>query len=149
VPPFSNGRATGPQTSGGSWLRNGLYQVLLCPQWTDWTRHADASDRGYAVRPPALLEESGRVAKTKAMDTGRRWLAVGHSAASDSRQAGRDAARNALDGADPALLVVFSSGPDPHEMLAGIDDVCPGVPLIGCASQALICSPSSNPVSGV
>jgi hypothetical protein len=84
------------------------------------------------------------------MDTGRRWLAVGHSAASDSRQAGREAALGALDGDDPALLVVFSSGPDPHRMLAGVEDVCPGIPLIGCASQALIASSASaGPVDGV
>jgi hypothetical protein len=90
------------------------------------------------------------VAKTRAMDTGRRWLAVGHSAASDSRQAGRDAVRGALDGGDPKLLVVFSSGPDPEQLLAGIDEVCPGVPLIGCASQALISSTAaSGPVGGV
>src|SRR2546429_46296 len=75
------------------------------------------------------------------MDTGRRWLAVGHSAASDPRQAGREATRGALEGTDPALLVIFSSGPDPEGLLAGIEDVCPGVPLIGCASQALIGSP--------
>ena len=75
------------------------------------------------------------------MDTGRRWLAVGHSAASDPRQAGREATRGALEGTDPALLVIFSSGPDPEGLLAGIEDVCPGVPLIGCASQALIASP--------
>jgi len=90
------------------------------------------------------------VAKTRAMDTGRRWLGVGHSSASDSRQAGRDAARDALDGSDPALLVVFSSGPDPERMLAGIEEACPGVPLIGCASQALISSTdSTGPVGGV
>jgi hypothetical protein len=83
------------------------------------------------------------------MNTGRRWLAVGHSAANDSRQAGREAALGALDGDDPALLVVFSSGPDPHGMLAGIEDVCPGVPLIGCASQALISSPAAIPLDGV
>jgi len=90
------------------------------------------------------------VAKTRAMDTGRRWLAVGHSAASDPRQAGREATRDALEGTDPALLVIFSSGPDPEGLLAGIEDVCPGVPLIGCASQALIASPGPpGPVGGV
>src|SRR5437763_12427574 len=84
------------------------------------------------------------------MDTGRRWLAVGHSAASDPRQAGREATRGALEGTDPALLVIFSSGPDPEGLLAGIEDVCPGVPLIGCASQALIASPGPpGPVGGV
>jgi hypothetical protein len=84
------------------------------------------------------------------MDPARRWLAVGHSADPDSRQAGREAALRAQDGNDPVLLVVFSSGPDPVRMLAGIEEVCPGVPLIGCASQALVASTGPpGPVGGV
>jgi hypothetical protein len=82
------------------------------------------------------------------MDTGQRWLAVGHSADVDSRQAGRDATRRALGGTDPALLIVFCSGPaDPEQVLTGIADVCPGVPLIGCATQALITP--GGPLAGV
>jgi len=84
------------------------------------------------------------------MDLAQRWLAVGHSADPDSRQAGREAALRALVGSDPALFIVFSSGPDPVQMLAGIEEICPGVPLIGCASQALVASPGPpGPVSGV
>src|SRR6266536_2966325 len=105
---------------------------------------------GVTSPSPALLEDCGQVAKTRAMDPARRWLAVGHSADPDSRQAGREAALRAQDGNDPALLVVFSSGPDPVRMLAGIEEVCPGVPLIGCASQALVASTGPpGPVGGV
>jgi hypothetical protein len=73
------------------------------------------------------------------MDTGHRWLGVGHSAEGDPRRAGRAAARRSLRGPDPALLIVFASGvPDPPDMLAGIHEVCPGVPLIGCSSDLLV-----------
>ncbi|HYN92679.1 MAG TPA: FIST N-terminal domain-containing protein, partial [Pilimelia sp.] len=73
------------------------------------------------------------------MDTGHRWLGVGHSAERDSYQAGREAARHSLRGSDPALLIVFASNvPDPAAMLAGIDEVYPDVPLIGCSSELLV-----------
>jgi hypothetical protein len=75
------------------------------------------------------------------VDTGRRWLAVGRCADADPRRAGREAARQARVETNPALLVVFCSGQaDPAEVLAGIDEVFPGVPLIGCSSQAVIAS---------
>ena len=90
------------------------------------------------------------MAKTRAMDTGQRWLAVGHSADIDSRRAGREATRRALDGTDPVLLIVFGSGSDPEQILSGIDEVCPGVPLVGCASQAVVASTGPpGPLSGV
>jgi hypothetical protein len=73
------------------------------------------------------------------MDRGHRWFGVGHSAARDSYRAGQEAARRSLRGADPALLIVFvSDGPDPSAVLSGINDVCPGVPLIGCSSESLL-----------
>lgn len=73
------------------------------------------------------------------MANGPRWFGVGHSTAPDSYRAGQEAARRALRDADPALLIVFvASGPDPTEVLRGIDEVCPGVPLIGCSSESLI-----------
>jgi hypothetical protein len=75
------------------------------------------------------------------VDTGRRWLAVGRCTDTDPRRAGREAARQARVDTNPALLVVFCSGQaDPAEVLAGIDEVFPGVPLIGCSSQAVIAS---------
>jgi hypothetical protein len=73
------------------------------------------------------------------MDARRRWLAVGHSSDPEPRQAGREAAGRALQGPDPALLIVFCSGLDePSAVLAGINEVFPGVPLIGCSSARLI-----------
>ena len=71
------------------------------------------------------------------MDTGRRWLAVGRRTDADPRGAGREAAMRARSGDDAALVVVFSSGQaDPAAVLAGVEDVFPGVPLIGCSAQA-------------
>jgi len=73
------------------------------------------------------------------MDSGRRWLASGRCTDLDSRRAGRDAARQALAGADPVLAIVFSSGhAAPADVLAGVAEVLPGVPLIGCSAQAVI-----------
>jgi hypothetical protein len=47
----------------------------------------------------------------------------------------------ARSGDDAALVVVFSSGQaDPAAVLAGVEDVFPGVPLIGCSAQAVIAS---------
>jgi hypothetical protein len=73
------------------------------------------------------------------MEFGPRWFGVGHSTADDSYRAGQEAVRRSLRGADPALLIVFvANGPDPKEVLRGIDDACPGVPLIGCSSESLV-----------
>ncbi|OLB64468.1 MAG: hypothetical protein AUI10_10855 [Actinobacteria bacterium 13_2_20CM_2_72_6] len=73
------------------------------------------------------------------VDTGRRWLAVGRCTDADPRRAGREAARQAWVDTNPALLIVFCSGQaDPAAVLAGIEEVFPGVPLIGCSAQAVI-----------
>jgi len=73
------------------------------------------------------------------MDSGHRWLGVGRSAGSDPRTAGRVAARQALRGDDPALLIVFAARvDDPAALLAGVEEACPGVPLIGCSAEFLV-----------
>src|SRR4051812_18617006 len=65
----------------------------------------------------------------------RRWMGVGRSSEADSRTAGRAAARAALTGAGPSLLVVFgSSGYDPGQLLAGVHDAAGEVPVIGCST---------------
>jgi hypothetical protein len=59
--------------------------------------------------------------------------------AADPRLAGEAAAREALSGPDPRLLLVFcSAGYDPHTVLAGIGEVGAGIPLVGCSSTAVI-----------
>ncbi|HEV7899513.1 MAG TPA: FIST N-terminal domain-containing protein [Planosporangium sp.] len=71
--------------------------------------------------------------------TTRRWLSVGSSAATDARLAGEVAARGALTGAHPRLLMVFCSAlRDPRAVLAGIRAVGAGIPLVGCSSIAVI-----------
>src|SRR5256885_14696764 len=68
-----------------------------------------------------------------------RWLSVGRSMEADSRRAGEDAARGAITGDDPGLLIVFcSANHDPVQLLAGISGVGGGVPLIGCSTRVVI-----------
>jgi hypothetical protein len=68
-----------------------------------------------------------------------RWFHVGTSADTDPFRAGAEAAARAVAGPAPQLLVVFCSiRLDPHAVLAGIKEVAPGVPLIGCSSGAEI-----------
>jgi hypothetical protein len=75
------------------------------------------------------------------MDAGQRWLAVGRCVDEDPRRAGRGAAVAARGGESAALVIVFSSEqPEPAQVLAGVHEVFPGVPLIGCSSQSVIAS---------
>jgi len=71
--------------------------------------------------------------------TGTRWVGVGHSTDPDAHAAGREAAREALQGDDPKLLVVFSSSSyDFAGLLAGIGELAPGTPLVGCSTAGEI-----------
>jgi hypothetical protein len=68
-----------------------------------------------------------------------RWMAVGTSLATDSYQAGQDATRDALEGPDPQLLLVFAGiGHDPQRLSEGIRSAAPGVPVIGCSTHGEI-----------
>jgi hypothetical protein len=68
-----------------------------------------------------------------------RWFDVGISSEADPHRAGAAAASRAITGSDPRLLVVFCSiRLDPHAVLAGIQEVAGGIPLIGCSSGAEI-----------
>lgn len=68
-----------------------------------------------------------------------RWMAVGTSLSTDSYAAGLDAARGALEGPDPRLLLVFAGiEHDPHRLAAGIRDAAPGVPVLGCSTHGEI-----------
>src|SRR5580704_9729948 len=70
---------------------------------------------------------------------GDRWIGVGASGATESRQAGVEAATAALRSADPKLLVVFASpAHDLEAMLGGIREVAPATPLIGCSTAGEI-----------
>jgi len=62
----------------------------------------------------------------------QRWMGVGRSEISDSRLAGAAAARAALAGDQPKLLIVFAAiTHDPAALLQGIHEVAGGVPVIG------------------
>jgi hypothetical protein len=69
----------------------------------------------------------------------RRWMGVGRRADSDSRTAARTAAVEALVGDDPKLVVVFFAiTHDAGAIVAGIREVAPDVPLIGCSTHGEI-----------
>jgi hypothetical protein len=71
--------------------------------------------------------------------TDARWVGVGHSTDPDALAAGRTAAREALNGDDAKLLVVFCSDSyDLEQLLAGITELAGDTPLIGCSTAGEI-----------
>lgn len=67
---------------------------------------------------------------------GRRWMGVGRADGTDGRRAAADAARTACEGREPKLLLVFSAITyDPATVVAGLQDVAPGVPTVGCTTH--------------
>src|SRR2546430_11864746 len=73
------------------------------------------------------------------MSGGARWMGVGRSSAADARGAGAEAARRALVGADPKLLIVFAAvGYDPAALAEGVAGAAPGVPVVGCSTNGEI-----------
>jgi len=68
-----------------------------------------------------------------------RWMGVGHSSSTDAEEAGRQAARGAIRGPDPKLVVVFCSDAyDLPRLLAAINAETGGAPLIGCSTAGEI-----------
>lgn len=66
-------------------------------------------------------------------------MGVGQSADPDAYAAGSAAARSAMSGDDPKLLVVFCSDSyDLSALLAGVNDVSGDAPLIGCSTAGEI-----------
>jgi hypothetical protein len=102
-------------------------------------------------------QEAGPVADAEGMDTStapsrsrERWIAVGQSNEADARTAGAAAARQALDGSDGRLLVVFCSDAyDLNALLAGINHTSGGVPLIGCSTAGEIATSGPGDASVV
>jgi hypothetical protein len=71
--------------------------------------------------------------------TATQWAATGTSHDPDARRAGVEAATGALGGADPKLLVVFSSDSyDLKQLLAGVREIAHDVPVIGCSTAGEI-----------
>lgn len=74
-----------------------------------------------------------------------RWFDVGHSNAVDPTVAGTEAAKAALTGPDPALMIVFASAR--YRLDALVDaaaKVAPGVPMAGCTTAGEIASGNSS-----
>src|SRR5688500_19163731 len=68
-----------------------------------------------------------------------RWLGAGSSTATDAACAGAEAAGGALAGRDPALLIVFASNSyDLGTLVASVNKVSGGAPLVGCSTAGEI-----------
>jgi hypothetical protein len=66
-------------------------------------------------------------------------MGVARSTVDDSRIAGATAAREALTGPDPKLLIVFFAiCHDPGAVLDGVRDVAGDVPVVGCSTHGEI-----------
>jgi hypothetical protein len=66
-------------------------------------------------------------------------MGVGRSDLEDSRESAAAAARAALVGADPKLLIVFAAiSYDPAALLRGLREVAPEVPVVGCSTHGEI-----------
>ncbi|MDQ1401958.1 MAG: hypothetical protein QOG03_274, partial [Actinomycetota bacterium] len=82
--------------------------------------------------------------------TATQWAATGTSHNPDARRAGAEAATDALSGADPKLLVVFSSDAyDLKQLLAGVAEVAHDVPVIGCSTSGEIAAAGPGTASVV
>ncbi|HEX8003351.1 MAG TPA: FIST N-terminal domain-containing protein [Mycobacteriales bacterium] len=77
-------------------------------------------------------------------------MGVGQSADGDAYSAGAAAARAALSGDDPRLLVVFCSDSyDLPALLRGVNDVAGDVPLVGCSTAGEIATSGPSDTSVV
>ena len=69
----------------------------------------------------------------------RRWMGVGRSADADSRSAAVEAARAAVVGPEPKLLLVFAGiDHDPAVLLEAFREASPGTPVVGCTTHGEI-----------
>jgi hypothetical protein len=67
------------------------------------------------------------------------WVGVGHSNSEIAAQAGSEAAKAAIEGRDPKLLIVFCSHSyDLQELLDAINERSGDAPLIGCSTAGEI-----------
>jgi hypothetical protein len=81
---------------------------------------------------------------------GSRWFAVGQSTATDARQAGAEAAKQALEHEDAKLVVVFCSDAyDFGALLGAINEQSGGAPLIGCSTAGEIATSGATDASAV
>ncbi|HEV2891086.1 MAG TPA: FIST N-terminal domain-containing protein [Frankiaceae bacterium] len=79
-----------------------------------------------------------------------RWMGVGQSGDPDAYAAGAAAARSALRGESPRLLVVFCSGSyDLPALLRGVNDASGDAPLVGCSTAGEIATSGPSDASVV
>jgi len=80
-----------------------------------------------------------RAASGRRNDARQRAVRVGHSWDASARRAGASAARDALQLADPKLLMVFASFDyELPDLLAGVRSVSGDVPVVGCSTAGEI-----------
>jgi hypothetical protein len=93
------------------------------------------------VDPADQEHVSSAISQNGSASTASRWIGVGSASLSDPRRAGKAATSAALQGPDPRLLIVFCSDSfDPEALLASINEVADGVPVIGCSTAGEISS---------
>ena len=79
-----------------------------------------------------------------------RWMSVGRASRRAGSDAGLEAARSAITGEEPKLLLAFASDAlDLPETLQGIAAAAPGVPLIGCSTAGEIATDGPGDASVV
>jgi hypothetical protein len=94
------------------------------------------------AKPPSPVAGPLRTPADAPVD---RWMGVGRSADADGMSAGAAAARQALSRTGAKLLIVFCSDAfEPEAVLAGIDSVAPGTPLVGCSTAGEITAGSAG-----
>jgi hypothetical protein len=68
-----------------------------------------------------------------------RWVGVGQSALRDAFTAGSEATVHALQGDEPKLVIVFcSQAYNLPDLIRGVRESAPGVPLVGCSTAGEI-----------
>jgi hypothetical protein len=79
-----------------------------------------------------------------------RWIGFGRSTHLDPRAAGAEAAGAALEQSDGKLLIVFAAETyERQQLLAGIEDAAPGIPMIGCTTAGEIAADGPGDASVV
>lgn len=74
-----------------------------------------------------------------------RWMGVGQSDDADGATAGRNAAKAALQGSDPCLLIVFCADRyDLPALVNAVAETAPGVPLVGCSTAGELSASTEN-----
>src|ERR1700692_193453 len=158
----THGKSGLPRNCGGPCnlsVTIGIQRLNRTHHPVGWVPNGDSAlDRPHRTRarvPPTggvrrMETITAPVVEAAESSAANRWIGVGSSTETASRQAGIEAATAALRGPDPKLLVVFVSPVhDLQALLAGIRSVAPATPLIGCSTAGEIATDGPSDASVV